>query len=807
MSVSVRFLLAVACVGGISAFGCHGATVRKTVLNEWLFQKDGQGPFKTVRVPHDWAIGGEFDADAQRYRAVRFYAGYAFTGKLPWRGTGVYRRRFSLTDGDVDVIRHGGSLTFEFDGVMANPRVKVNGVDIGGWDFGYMSFSVDASKVVRAGDNVVEVLATTEGIDARWHPGGGIYREARMVLSDAERALPGTVSIVSELPRVGGPAIVHVAYETKAGSTNFDFCVERPHLWSPDDPHLYTLKIAGETFRYGIRLIKWTVEDGFHLNGRRLQIQGVNLHADLGPLGMAFDADAARRQLTIMKDMGVNAIRTSHNPPAPQFLDLCDELGLVVWDEGFDKWNGLSGIGPEQNLEEYVSRNLSALVCRDRNHPCVVAWSIGNEIKPASAEYPEGMTFARCSAFREVVRRHDKTRPVTAGSDSLHLLKTEALTPLDLHGWNYRHSYAKGRARYPKTPVVMSESASAVSSFGYYGVELPTNKTDFAFAVREVDSYDYNAAWWSDIPDWEFERMAQDRYCAGEFVWTGIDYLGEPTPYSSNYEQLCPKLREIPQRELARSSYFGAVDLCGIPKDRFYLYRSHWRPDETTVHLLPHWNWEGREGRAVPVCLYTNGDEAELFLNGRSLGRRRKSVGTFPTEFVPDGGPVWDGCRSNSYYAVCAKYRLQWLDVPYEPGEIRAVAYLEGRQIGEARMQTAGKPMSVRLMRDPYQRACDQTVFVQVDLADGNGVRCPLATDRVCFDLKGAGEVVAVGNGNPRGVDSFAKTDSHPLYFGKAVVVVRLNGSGPATLTATVPGLATAKIVLKRENEGRKLVE
>ena len=790
--------LALGAVLGLSADG--GTKV--TVLSDWEFQRNGQGPFAKVRVPHDWAIAGEFDPDAVRYPDAKLFCGYAFTGKLPWRGTGVYRRSFNLTQGDLERIARGGRLTFEFDGVMANPRVTVNGSDVGGWDYGYMGFTVDASRFVRKGGNRIEVFATTMWHGARWHPGGGIYREARMVLADADRALPGTLSIVSELPHPDGPATVRVAYDTAVGRTNYAFTVERPHLWATDDPHLYELEIAGERFRYGIRTIEWTADDGFHLNGKRLQIRGVNLHADLGPLGMAFDADAARRQLAILKDMGANAIRTSHNPPAPQFLDLCDEMGFVVWDEGFDKWNDLSGIRPDQNLEEYVTRNMSALVRRDRNHPCVVAWSIGNEIGPATEKYPEGMTKARSAAFREAVRRHDTTRPVAVGADSLKLLETGALDPLDLHGWNYCHRYAKGRARYPKVPVVMSESASAVSSCGFYSETLPANKTDFAFAAREIDSHDCNAAWWSDIPDWEFERMARDRYCAGEFVWSGFDYIGEPTPYSERYASMARELKDIPQRELGRSSSFGIVDLCGIPKDRFFLYRSHWRPDTATVHILPHWNWAGREGKPLPVFVYTNGDEAELFLNGRSLGRRRKAGGDYPTDFVPRGGPVCGDHRTNAYFNVCAKYRLRWLDVPYEPGELRAVARRDGRIVGETVVRTAGRPVAVRLTRDPYQRPHDRTVFVQVDLVDERGVRDPRATDRVRFALRGPGEIVAVGNGNARGLDSFGKTDSHPLYFGKAVAVVRLEGNHSVTLTASVPGLDKGEIVLRRDQAG-----
>ena len=770
----------------------------KTVLADWEFQRDGSGPFVPVRVPHDWAIAGEFDPDATRYPDAKLFCGYAFTGKLPWRGTGLYRRRFLLTERQRYMLQRGGRVLFEFDGVMANPEVRVNGVRVGGWDYGYMGFAADATDALNwVGENVVEVFATTKWHGARWHPGGGIYREARMVTSWANRVKPGTLKITPSQPFNPSNRIeVCIAYEQLSGAPGErTLTIENPRLWSVDDPFLYSVDIAGEEFRYGIRTIDWTANDGFHLNGRRLQIRGVNLHADLGPLGMAFDVDAARRQLAIMKDMGVNAIRTSHNPPAPQFLDLCDEMGFVVWDECFDKWNDLSGMRPDQNLEEYVTRNLEQFVRRDRNHPCVVCWSIGNEIKPASPDYPEGMTKARCAAFRAAIRRLDATRPVAAGSDSLELLKTGALEPLDLQGWNYARRYAAAHAKYPNVPVVASETASALSSGGYYSNPPSPGRVAYAIAAREVDSYDHNSAIWSDIPDWEFERLEQDRYCAGEFVWTGIDYIGEPTPYAKRGILHFDWLKAIPERELARSSYFGAVDLCGIPKDRFYLYRAHWRPEQPTVHVLPHWNWPGHEGRNVPVYVYSNGDEAELFLNGRSLGRRKKATGSFAADFR-EGRLDSDDFRTNGYYAVCDKYRFRWLDVAYEPGEVKAVCYRGGRKVGEGVVRTAGPAAGLRLVRDPYSAADARTIFVRVEAVDGMGVVQPLSAERISFAVFGDGELVAVGNGNARDYESFGQTGSHRLYYGRCVAVVRRRGNGRLVVRASGVSLGTAELTL-----------
>ena len=877
---------------------------------DWQFSKDAK-TWQTVAVPHDWAIAGPFNPEEN-----------GGSGKLPWRGVGHYKRSFALRD--FAARRAAGEKFYlEFDGVMARPTVKVNGLVAGGWDYGYMSFWMDVTEFLREGTNRVAVTADTTHHNSRWYPGAGIYREVRFVSRPREHVVPGTLAITT--PKVTkAAATVHVAYVSSVkGEVAYDFEVKDPRLWDVNDPYLYELELFGERFRYGIRTFAFTADDGFRLNGRRVQLNGVDLHSDMGPLGMAFDRDVMKRQLLIMKDMGVNALRTSHNAPDPKVLDLCDEMGIVVWDECFDKWSGTAGRLGDEDLDAYVARNLRQFVRRDRNHPSVVLWSIGNEIHGskgwANEPRTDGQTRARCAAFRAAIRELDVTRPVGNGNCFANAIAEGCFEDLDVTGWNYNAGYRAIKAKYPKKPCVYSESASALSSYGHFELPPAPSKAVYDVAAREVGGYDHNAAPWSDIPDAEFERMETDRYCAGEFVWTGIDYLGEPTPYVHSKNQF-PMMEPLAKRELARSSYFGIVDLMGIPKDRYWIYRAHWNRTSPTMHVVPHWNWAGAEGRNVPVYVYTDGDGGELFVNGKSYGRRRKGVvqraenlaasGTasasscevkpgkenvaakatdgqgdtrwcaqndakgewwqidlgvrrrFGTVYVnpessdaryawtirvSDDGKTWreyakkpmqlsqqnvtkvetarylritfddlapgawaslrevfvgdcrpgEEFRVNPYYYVCDKYRLRWLDVAYEPGEVRAVAYKNGVKCGETVMRTAGKPVAVRLTDDPYNAPEAKTRFVQVDLVDAAGTRDPRAKDRVSFRIAGPGEIAAVGNGDARAHESFKAVSSHPLYYGKAVAVVRRKGPGKIVLTASVPGLKDGVIEMK----------
>jgi beta-galactosidase len=618
------------------------------VLNDgWRFQLgtvDGaqaaafdDSGWRQVRVPHDWGIEGPFDPAAD-----------GGTAKLPWKNQGWYRRQFELP-------ADGGNrrVYVDFDGVMAFPKVYINGQLAGEWDYGYTPFRVDATPFLKWGQpNMLAVHVDTRRWGSRWYPGAGIYRKVTLRVEEPVHLGQWGVQVRTDLPDGDGQSATATVRSTvenhrdrnatvilrqrlldpsgeevasaagrldiaagASGDLEQSLQVAEPLRWDVDHPQLYTLMtVLEESFterdavqtRIGFRTFEFTADDGFHLNGRRVQLYGVNNHHDLGPLGAAFNRRAAQRQLEILKDMGINALRTAHNPPAPEVLDLADEMGLVVWDEVFDKYAWTAGRPDLQPpLPEFSRRQIEAMVRRDFNHPSVVIWSTGNEVWPD--EELEGISPERVRMMADFVREFDTTRPVGMSCHIPSLVDGENFAALDLTGWNYSRRYVNYREQYPDRPVIYSESASALSTRGYYNPDLPDRGTDY-LENFQVSSYDLTSAAWSDIAEKEFRLMEQDRYVAGEFVWTGFDYLGEPTPFA----------------EEARSSYFGIVDLCGFPKDRFYLYRSYWRPDATTVHILPHWNWPNRVGQNVPVFVYTNGDSAELFLNGRSLGLRRK---------------------------------------------------------------------------------------------------------------------------------------------------------------------------------------
>ena len=757
--------------------------VGRDVVNfnsDWRFAKGGQkgaeavdfndSSWQAIRLPHDWAIAGPFNPKED---------GYA--GKLPWWGQGWYRKSFKLDKADA-----GRRVYFDFDGVMAFPKVYVNGQLAGEWDYGYMSFRVDATPYVKFGaDNIIAVYVDTRKHGTRWYPGAGIYRKVTMtvcnpvqlahwgtyittpevadasakvnVRSTIENHLKGKskVSVEVSLLDPDGKTVATLKTDgvsiPAGGSKDVSqsFVIANPQRWDVISPKLYTAKtivrqgeriVDTDTTTFGIREFKFTADDGFHLNGRRVQLYGVCLHHDQGALGGAFNTRAMERQLEIMRDMGVNAIRTSHNPPAPELLELCDRMGFVVWDECFDKWDMTADRDPcTTPLEQYGKKQIRNFVMRDRNHPSIVVWSIGNEIDSPPKD-PQGLTKERVKFMSDFVRKYDLTRPVGMACCFPYQVAKSVFDALDLTGWNYQRRYAQYRQKYPDKPIIYSESASALSTRGFYELPLRGSKTQYSSAFQ-VDSYDRNAAPWADIPDREFQLMEKDKFVAGEFVWTGFDYLGEPTPYSKQ----------------ARSSYFGIVDLAGIPKDRFYLYRSYWRPDVTTVHILPHWNWPDRIGQNVPVYVYTNGDTVELFLNGNSLGKQTKAK---------EAGP--------SYYGSIDKYRLCFNDVNYEPGELKVIAYKDGKEIGQEVMRTAGEPAKIRLTPDrkKLKASGDDLCYILVEALDANDTLCPLADNLIKFKIDGPAEIAGVDNGNPLSYEPF-QADYRKLFFGKAMLILR----------------------------------
>lgn len=750
---------------------------RIDLCGKWNFNSSLCDTWTQVRVPHDWAIQGPFDFNLE-----------CGTGMLPWRGTGEYRREFDLELGAEDTVY------LDVEGAMSSPQVTINGQNAGGWDYGYMSFTLDVTKFVRGGKNEISILCDTSKGYSRFYCGGGLFRPVYLRVYRGEHIKPGTLAVCTEKITTEH-ADVRIRYESSvSGVVEKLFGVENPRLWSPDDPYLYETEILGEKIRYGIRTAVFTADDGFHLNGNRFQLYGACLHSDLGILGMAYSHSAAKRYLKIMKDMGVNAIRTSHNAVAPDFLDMCDEMGFVVWNECYDKWDG-TALRSEGVIgqDESVIRNLKTFVRRDRNHPSVVVWSIGNEIPLATEEFPTGVERGRCAKYREAVLSEDPTRPVGIGAWQKETCET--MLDLDVTGWNYARRYMPMKELAPDKPIVYTESGSSFSDYGFYENPPAAYRTDYSMDVCRTSGYDNTSAPYSDIPDVEFYRMEKDKFVAGEFIWTGIDYLGEPSPMTCGKGwEPNHKGRVLKKDEQARSSYYGAVDLTGVPKDRFYIFRSHWNKKAHTVHILPHWNW--KKGDIVPVFVYSDGDEAELFLNGKSLGRRRKLADIdYPLEHdLADNTPRTD-FRGNPYYRVCDKYRFRWNDVAWEEGELKAVAYKDGVCIGESVMRTAGEAKKVSLSLDPYSDPSDDIFFVQADVVDANGVRDPLSMKLVRFSIEGDGEIAGVGNGNPRSYRAFSGQE-YEMYFGKCVVAIRRTGNGKIKIEAQTEGLEPARLII-----------
>jgi beta-galactosidase len=785
------------------ALPLHGQSpLRRTIpLGEnWKFAKgnpsDAAEPgfdaaaWQTVRVPHDWAVAGPFNPE-----------GSAETGKLPWQGEGWYRHTFR-----ADASWAGKRVYALFDGVMAFPKVYLNGRLAGTWDYGYNSFFLDITSLLRPGaDNVLAVYADTRRHDSRWYPGAGMYRKVQLIVTDPvhigiwgtqittpeirpEQAAiqvrttvhnagdrSETVGVQQFVVSAGGDVLASdsVGCPIKPGESHLfeqQLRLMKPRLWSPDKPVLYTLKtvlrkngvICDEYLStFGIRTIEFTANDGMLLNGKRLQLKGVNLHHDFGALGAAFNYRAQERQLELLRGMGCNAVRTSHNAPAPELLDLCDRMGFLVLDELFDKYDGKADYLPGADFAEFAERQVRNFVQRDRNHPCIFLWSAGNEIGDVQGNVNGG--FDKLLAVVQAFRKYDPSRAVTLVCDQRDNAALRHFDYYDVISYNYGRRYDLARRLAPQKAVIITESASTVSTRGFYELPLPAKKTDFTDAVQ-VSSYDLNAPSWAEVPEDDFRWQQEDRFVAGEFVWTGFDYLGEPTPYGDYAIQE----RGMTRKDLARSSYFGIFDLAGMPKDRYYLYKSVWKPEETTVHILPHWNWSGREGKPVPVFVYTNGDCAELFLNGKSLGKK---------------------CKKLDSDNNLERYRLMWHNVPYAPGSLRAVAYRKGQPIGEAAVKTAGAPASIRLTpdRDTLRADGEDLCFVTVEILDRDGNLCPLADNTIRFSVDGPAEIAAVDNGNPRSYASF-QSDSVQAFFGKAMLVLRTKSGQRGKVTVTVSG-------------------
>lgn len=757
--------------------------------------------WETVDIPHDWAIFGPFDKnnDLQNVAVTQNFETQASlktgrTGGLPYVGIGWYRTTFHSTPGK--------QTTLIFDGAMSEARVFVNGKEACFWPCGYNSFYCDVTSLVNEDgkNNTLAVRLENRPQSSRWYPGAGLYRNVHVVTTEkihvpvwgtqittpyvkdeyASVCLRTTIlnagktelTVVTDIMDADGQV---VSTKTNKGLINHgqpftqNFIVERPKLWSPETPVLYKAvsKIySGDTLldtystRFGIRTIEYIADKGFYLNGKRRKFQGVCNHHDLGPLGAAINVAALRHQLTLLKEMGCDAIRTSHNMPAPELVELCDEMGFMMMLEPFDEWDiAKCDNGYHRFFNEWAEKDMVNMLRQYRNNPCVVMWSIGNEVPTQWS--PEGYKVAKF--LQDICHREDPTRPVTCGMDQVKsVLANGFVAMLDIPGLNYRaHLYDEAYERLPQNIILGSETSSTVSSRGVYKFPVE-RKAGAMYDDHQSSSYDLEYCNWSNIPDIDFARAEDHEWTIGQFVWTGFDYLGEPSPYDTN---AWPN----------HSSMFGIIDLASIPKDRYYLYRSVWNKEAETLHILPHWNWEGREGEKTPVFVYTNYPSAELFINGKSYGRQTKHK---------------NGTVEN-------RYRLMWHDAVYQPGEVRVVAYDEqGNPVAEKTIRTAGKPHHIELVTDRSSLQADgkDLAYVTLRIVDKNGNLCPNDGRLVSFKVKGAGKYRASANGDPTCLDLFHKPEMHA--FGGMLTVIVQSGekTGEIELQATAKGIKTGTI-------------
>ena len=797
-------------LAGITAFAATAGRTSETLNDDWLFTK-GDGAegiaWQRVRVPQDWAIYGPFDRandlqtvaveqNGEKEETVKT----GRTGGLPFIGKGCYRRNFEVAD------TAGRVTTFVFDGAMSNARVSVNGREVAFWPYGYNSFYVTVpNELLRIGDNELRVDLENFERASRWYPGAGLYRNVHIVttdrvhipvwgtyvttptVSDKEASVRLSMKIdgaakgekITVETRITDPSGREAASDRStyvAHGQNFaqNFNVADPALWSPESPSLYTAEtrlyaadgreLDAYTTRFGIRSIEYIPERGFFLNGKATKFKGVCNHHDLGPLGAAVNRSALRHQIELLKDMGVNAIRTSHNMPAPELVELCDEMGMMLMVEPFDDWSfrpkSPNGYGAVFN--EWAEKDITNMVEHFRNSPSVVMWSIGNEVP--SQWGPDGV--AELTRLQDLVHALDPTRPVTCGMDQIGaVLDNGFAAALDIPGFNYKPQYYdEAYAKLPQRLILGSETASTVSSRGVYHFPVDWAEHNVhEHPDHQSNSYDNESCFWSNTPDLDFVMDDDREWVIGQFVWTGFDYLGEPSPYDTDAWP-------------SHSSVFGIIDLASLPKDRFYLYRSKWNETDTTLHILPHWTWKGREGEVTPVFVYTNLPKAELFINGKSQGVREKNMSS-PQE----------------------RYRLMWNETVYEPGELKVVAYdSAGKAVAEKSVRTAGKPsrLVVTPLRTEARDDGDDLVYFTVTVEDREGNPVPTADMNVKFKVEGAGTFEATANGDPTCVMPFQAPEMK-LFSGAATVIARpAKTAGKLTLKASAKGLREGKATI-----------
>lgn len=798
----------------------------ETLLEKgWKFMKgdvaDAMKPdfddkqWEALTVPHDWAIYGPFDRshDLQEVAVTQNLETAASvktgrTGGLPYVGVGWYRTTFEAPAGKL--------VSLVFDGAMSEARVYVNGQEVCFWPCGYNSFHCDVTPYLNkeGAKNLLAVRLENRPQSSRWYPGAGIYRNVRVVATEAVHVpvwgtqlttphvsaeyasvcLKTTVEgagtkDVRILTQILSPEGEVVASKDNTMKINHgqpfeqNFLVDAPRLWSPETPYLYKavskiyvdgLQTDEYTTRFGIRSIELVADKGFFLNGQHRKFQGVCNHHDLGPLGAAINVAALRRQLTLLKDMGCDAIRTSHNMPAPELVELCDEMGFMMMVEPFDEWDiAKCENGYHRFFKEWAEKDMVNMLRQYRNHPSVVMWSIGNEVPTQCS--PEGYKVA--SFLQDICHREDPTRPVTCGMDQVSCVLANGFAAmLDVPGLNYRtHRYVESYEKLPQNLVLGSETASTVSSRGVY--KFPAElKKQVMYDDHQSSGYDLEACSWSNVPDEDFALADDYDWTLGQFVWTGFDYLGEPSPYDTDAWP-------------SHSSVFGIIDLASLPKDRYYLYRSIWNKRDNTLHVLPHWTWPGREGENTPVFVYTNYPEAELFVNGKSYGKQRKLTAD-EARALQGKDSLW----------LQRRYRLMWTDVPYEPGELKVVAYdNSGKKVEEKTVRTAGKPHHLEVVADRTALSADgkDLAYITVRVVDKDGNLCPADDRLVSFTVKGAGSFRAAANGDATCLDLFHLPRMH-AFSGQLTAIVQSGAeSGNLVFEAKAKGVKAGKLTLE----------
>ncbi|MGA9637034.1 glycoside hydrolase family 2 TIM barrel-domain containing protein [Flavobacterium sp.] len=826
---SVLFLLC-----AISLSVAQNRTVE--LLKKWKFTNYDAGAsfqenfddkdWQNVTVPHDWAVHGDFDFanDLQltmviqdgeskpKYRAGR-------SGALPYVGVGWYRTHYTISATDLKE-----KVQLLFDGAMSNARVYINGQYVGERPFGYISFYFDITKFLKEGNNTIAIRLENYNSQSRWYPGAGLYRKVSVIKTntshvktwgtfvttpviskkratvklDLELEGSGTYTVKNEIIDGKGKLVASKNKEITIGAkTKFleEFEVSKPNLWSLETPNLYKLKtsvyqgnkeIDQYVTTFGIRSVRYEV-DGFYLNDKKVRFNGVNMHHDLGPVGAAFHRELFVRQMTKMKEMGVNAIRFSHNPPAPEALDVCDEMGLLAIDEAFDEWQigkVINGYG--LHFDKWAKTDLTDMILRDRNHPSIIMWSIGNEIMEQYKHDPNKIT----AYLNAIVKTLDTTRATTAGFNSAkNAIDSGMASTVDVAAFNYKAGiYGAIRKQNPNLKFFASETGGSVSVRNSYKFPVVfdtihgkrgDSANTIVFPDGHPGNYETTNVPWGYPAYKEFAAQEKNTSVYGEFVWTGYDYLGEPSPYHD---------------AKSRSSYFAPVDFVGLEKDKFYLYQTQWKKDEKVLHFFPHWTWNKEEVKSFPVVCYTSYDKAELFVNGKSYGVKSKQP---LSKLNFEGDNIAREASGGGNWELFKAYAIIWDDVIYEPGEAKIIAYdKNNKKVAETKRVTAGAPNHIKIQPEIKTIQNGEVGVYVVSVVDKDGNLCPHFNDDMSIEVSGAGTFLASGNGDPVNMQNLS-LPKRKFFNGQAVVFVQSTQKGNVTITTTTKNLKATSAELE----------